>query len=392
MTETVYNGTLAQALADDIPIGDRLLLKQGTFTADYTFPLSGVSVLSYPGERAKVNGKVISNGNALTFQNLEFAYLDWVTREALEPGGSPSNIPDKGVSIFTPNVKFINCIFHDLPTLGLWTPATNAEFYGCIIYHNGWSGPDRGHGHGLYVQNNAPTKIIKDCIIFNNFGYGIHAYTEGGKINNFVFDGCVCFGAGSLYGTKYNNILIGGYQVANNIIIKNCMTYGAGGVNVGYVAGATNVILEDNYFPDGIQKVNTQIANETGNYYGPAIGNRVFLRPNQYEPNRANLVVYNEAQVDTVEMDISAIYANGTQVQARNVQDYFSDIQILTVTNGKITVNMQAINRTVAVPIGWTAPATTFPQFGCFVLNNVAKTWQEWQSAGYDATGTYTPA
>jgi hypothetical protein len=55
-------------------------------------------------------------------------------------------------------------------------------------------------------------------------------------------------------------------------------------------------------------------------------------------------------------------------VQARNVQDYFSDIQMVTVTVGKITVNMQAVNRTVATPVGWAAPATTFPKFGAFVL------------------------
>lgn len=135
------------------------------------------------------------------------------------------------MNITAPDAKYVNDIFHDLPGLGLWTPATGAEMNGCLMYHNGWSAPDRGHGHGIYIQNDTPAKLIKDCIIFDNFGYGIHAYTEGGKIDNLIFDGCVCFGAGSLYGEPYNNILVGGLQIAHNITIRNCMTYGAGGWN-----------------------------------------------------------------------------------------------------------------------------------------------------------------
>jgi len=55
----------------------------------------------------------------------------------------------------------------------------------------------------------------------------------------------------------------------------------------------------------------------------------------------------------------------------RNVQDYWNDTQTLDITAGHITVNMQAVNRTVETPVGWTAPATTFPQFGAFVLEKV---------------------
>ena len=262
-------------------------------------------------------------------------------------------------------------MIHDLSQVGLWLEALGSEMYGCIIYHIGWDAPDRGHGHGLYTQNDAQTKTIKDCIIFDVFSFGIHAYTENSKINNYVFDGCVCFNAASLANGTDRNILVGGYQVAQNITVKNCMTFGSAIVNIGYNAGANNVTLTDNYFPGGIMKVKLINLAESGNYYGLKTGNRVFLRPNQYDPMRAKLVIYNEAQTNEIEVDVSAIYANGTQIQARNVQDYFSDIQTLTVIAGKITVNMKAINRTVATPIGWTARATTFPTFGCMVLEKV---------------------
>ncbi|HEU4340992.1 MAG TPA: hypothetical protein VFU31_05425, partial [Candidatus Binatia bacterium] len=104
------------------------------------------------------------------------------------------------------------------------------------------------------------------------------------------------------------------------------------------------------------------------NEYLSAVPGAAYLRANAYDATRANLTIFNGSQANTIEVDVSSIYPNGTQVQAINVQDYFNDIQNLTVAAGKITVNMQAENRTIAAPQGWTAPATVFPSFGCFVL------------------------
>jgi hypothetical protein len=177
------------------------------------------------------------------YQDMEIFYSDWANRTA----------PGPGLDIHEPNVKYINCIIHDLSGIGLWTDAVGAELYGCIIFHNGWNGTDRGHGHGLYMQNDTPKRVIKDCIIFDNFGYGVHAYTQTGKINNIELDGCVCFENGALVGQHYGEILVGGWVVAENVTVKNCMTFG-GASNVGYTAGATNVILENNYMPGGIYK------------------------------------------------------------------------------------------------------------------------------------------
>jgi alkylation response protein AidB-like acyl-CoA dehydrogenase len=80
------------------------------------------------------------------------------------------------------------------------------------------------------------------------------------------------------------------------------------------------------------------------------------------------LTVYNQAQANTVNVDVSSVFGASGTVKAYNAQDYFSDVQTLTITAGVITVNMQAANRTVATPDGWVAPAKTFPDFGAFVL------------------------
>lgn len=265
--------------------------------------------------------------------------------------------------------KYVNCIIHDFSDVGLWADALGAEMYGCIIFHNGWSGVDRGYGHGLYVQNDKPAKVIKDCIIFDNFGWGIHAYADKGMINNIILDGCVCFGAGSLYPQKVHNILIGGWaSVALNPTVQNCMTYGSNGINIGYNAGAENIVLTDNYAPDGIV-VNGKVTADKGNYRGPAIGNRVFLRPNEYKQGRAHLIIYNEAKAESVLVDVSSLYKDGDVVQIRNVQDYFKDIQLLSVEKGMLKVSM--IDRTVSAPVAWKAPESTFPLFGCFVTERI---------------------
>jgi len=48
------------------------------------------------------------------------------------------------------------------------------------------------------------------------------------------------------------------------------------------------------------------------------------------------------------------------------VQDYFNDIQVLPIKGGVVGIDM--VHRTVSSPVGWNAPASTFPQFGAFVL------------------------
>jgi hypothetical protein len=366
---------LAYALASGRVLpGDTFYLRDGTYTGDWVCNLNGtaaqpITFKAYPGERPILNGSLTIGGRYVVWQNVEICYSGWMSRETLIEGSAPADLPLlQYVSVLGVGNKLVNCILHDHIGESSMSNGLGAEWYGCVVYHNGWSGPDRGHGHGLYIQNNAPEKVIKDCVFFDNFGWGIHAYTQGGTINNITLDGCACFENGSLVSEIYTNILVGGYAVANNIAIRNCMTYGGGNVNVGYDAGADNVVLQNNYFPDGITKVNVTNMTETGNYYGPAVGNQVFLRANAYDANRANLVIYNEAAANTIDVDVSAIFGQSGTVKAYNVQDYFTDIQALTITAGVITVNMQAINRTVATPIQWTAPATTFPQFGCFVL------------------------
>lgn len=206
--------------------------------------------------------------------------------------------------------------------------------------------------------------------MLDNFGWGIHAYSSNATaVQSLDIVENICFNAGSLHGPT-RNILIGADSgIAQSIRLFGNKTYNAATGISFYGSGANLTEMSDNYCPDNKGGSYTA-AVETGNYWGAAVGNQTYLFPNDYDLTRANLAIYNQAEANAIEVDVSAIYANGAQVQARNAQDYFNDIQALTVIDGKISVNMQVANRTVETPIQWTAPATTFPLFGCFVLSS----------------------
>jgi len=57
---------------------------------------------------------------------------------------------------------------------------------------------------------------------------------------------------------------------------------------------------------------------------GSPTGVVVFVQPNLYESNRANIAVFNWAANDSVNVDVSSALAVGTSYEVRNVQDYFA--------------------------------------------------------------------
>jgi len=308
------------------------------------------------------------------WKNIVFRNSSWSSRVSAQSGSTPTDISTNDLRIAAQGIKLINCVIHDLFSPGFWTEATSAELYGCVIFNNGWTAPDRGHGHGIYAQNSSGVKLIKDCIIFQNFGWGIHAYSSNSdNLVGMEFIGNTCFTAGILHGTGYDDILIGAESgVVPAPKIQANMTYGAlsRGLRF-YVGGAEDVTLEDNYFPNGKAGTYTAIS-ESGNNW-TTVGNQVFVRGNDYDVNRANITIYNQAQANTVQVNVSSVLNAGDSYRLRNVQDYFVDIQTGTVAqDGTITVDMQASNRSVQAPVQWTAPATTFPDFGCFVLEKTS--------------------
>src|SRR5205807_8483784 len=136
--------------------GDTLVLQSGRYTGSFVSELTGaennpIVVRQGAGARATVDGTITINGAWTTYWGFE------VTNSSEDR----TKERPAGLNIYGPHTRFINLIVHDNGNgIAFWTPAVDAEIYGCLIYHNGWQGldPDRGHGHGIYTQNQTGQK------------------------------------------------------------------------------------------------------------------------------------------------------------------------------------------------------------------------------------------
>jgi hypothetical protein len=389
---------IATALAaTKIKPGDVLWLAGGTYTGNVTCTLNGteanrITVRSCPNERAIINGLLTISGSYTDWYRIENAYLDWTSRTTEDTGSftGPSNVASK---VDGSTIRVIECVWHDLSLPFAGVPATAFEVSDSLFYHMGWSAPDRGHGHGLYLQNGAVDKLIYNSIFHDNFGWGIHCYTENQTIDNFQIIGNTSFNNGSLFfssDTYYESILVGGGVKANHILLDENHTY-HGVVNIGYsaVSGADDVVLSDNHFASGVSIQGTTNLTDTGNIKG-TVGNAVYVRPIRYtwdsdnetlvssvEPKKASVTVYNQSNAPAVSVDLSAVsgLVSGDIVTARNAQDYFVDAAEYTLdSDKKISLSMASSDHTVETPIQWTAPATSFPTFGAFILERTGTT------------------
>jgi hypothetical protein len=103
------------------------------------------------------------------------------------------------------------------------------------------------------------------------------------------------------------------------------------------------------------------------------VANYMVLLPNAYDPNRANLIVYNWTLAPNVTVSVASFgWAPGSNYTLTQSQDPLSDVVTGTVSGGStITVNMLAAAHTVAIPYGDVVALgpTTFPRFGQFIID-----------------------
>jgi hypothetical protein len=214
----------------------------GTYHGAFTSYLRGssdapITVRVVPGQRAILDG----HGFRGERQNSVFAVFgEWANYIGLEITGSEverENPPNKGfrqsgLDIFGPHVKLINLLVHDTGEgNGMWVEAVESELYGSIIFNCGSRNTpiDVRHGHAIYTQNMDGTKHILDNLMFNDFGFGIHAWGIPHGIRGFDIEGNIIFnsGAPSGSGMRLANILItGGSEIiADRISLIDNYTY-----------------------------------------------------------------------------------------------------------------------------------------------------------------------
>jgi len=98
---------------------------------------------------------------------------------------------------------------------------------------------------------------------------------------------------------------------------------------------------------------------------------RIRVIPNVYDANRCHVAIYNFSGSDNVVVDVSAIYQPDEVIKVHQAQDFYNDIQTLTVAqDGTITIDMRAIVHSNAIPIGHnqTIDPLMCPYRGAFVV------------------------
>jgi len=398
--------------------GDTIWLRGGTYRGTFASSLTGtagapVKVRQYPGERATLDGgpanvaSVLSVAGAYTwYWGFEVMSSSSSSRVLSQSGSTPIglNRPNEGIGLDQssphPGLKFINLIVHDLGQgFGLWQQAIDAEVYGCLIYYNGWTAPDRGHGHGVYVQNLTGTKRIADNIIFSNFSHGIQAYgSDVAYLNNISIDGNTIF-ANGMPSDYQRNVLVGGGSVAQSPrFTDNALYYpGTAGqnLNVGYEpygVGAASPLITGNYVVNGdnaFSPLNTNVTM-TGNTFDSSVSQtirtqyplnnystsppatpQVFVRANQYEAGRGDVTVFNWGNAATLSVSLSGVLSIGSSYEIRNAQNFFA-APVRSGVYGGGSVSLPMTGLSPAAPYGYSAPPATGPQFNAFVVMTVS--------------------
>lgn len=312
----------------------------GTFDAILASRLVGtattpIMVRAYPNERPIIDAWLQvgccdgagdpSQGASTWFWGIEFASYN-PNRQSGASGPPDWAHQDNhaAVSVWAPGTKIINCIVHDTSSgIEMWQEAAGSEAYGNLIFNVGGFGPDRGHGHGLYVQNASPRlQHLFDNISFNNFGEGIQLYgSDAAPVQNLYLQGNVAFNNGSIgsgnnaangtpaAGSRTDNIIVGqGKGGPQGIVLVNNFTYHTpqaddGTNELGYgTPRAQDLTAIGNYFVGGSSAVNLLRWNSV-----TFRGNSIYA-PNK---NEASLTYRSDQKPARYNFDYNSYYGAG---------------------------------------------------------------------------------
>ena len=249
--------------------GDTIWLRAGRYAGTYTTALAGTAaapivVRQYRGERATIDG---GTATIETF-TVDGQWAIYWGFEVMQSGTArfcdsclalrPTGVYVRGAH----DVKLINLVVHDVGH-GVFTEniTHNIEMYGWIVYDGGSVNTTRSDGHGMYIHNDGiGSKILRDNVVFNQFGFGIHAFVGVGTatLRNIVFDGNALFNNGTVSGFDNPNFQVGGFEIADNDTVTNNMLYfssgASGSVNarVGFQTQMNGTVsARDNYIVGG---------------------------------------------------------------------------------------------------------------------------------------------
>ncbi|HTO93630.1 MAG TPA: hypothetical protein VMM80_04640, partial [Bacteroidota bacterium] len=306
-----------------------------------------------------------------------------------------------GVQMVGLHSKLINCYIHDTQSIGIaCQQVVGTEIYGNIVNYCGIVGGfSEPHGYAMYVQNviGAEPKYITDNLVGFTWAYGLHIYTENASIDDIVLGGNTVYNSGLFWrGNRFEaNLLFSSPKTsgtddvvgAGNVFYHSqSLPYGknyfqlelpcTNGTVTGSYFVSTNQGLALDFEGTGTLTGNvfvgpTNVTQQSNTFYAGWPSSRapdIVLRPNKYEPKRANITVLNWGAASGVSIDPSAVLSPGDSYQIQDALNYYSTpVTSGTYQGGTITLPMTG--RHAAAPVG-TPAAAPFEetQFGAFVL------------------------
>ena len=233
-------------------------------------PGNYITVRSYPGERASIDGSLVFLGGGSA---------GWVIVRDLELYDSSTDryynaqsgwMKDNGIEIPAGNMKFINNLIHDHYSNAFFpasSPGT-VEFYGNSMYNHGVynnapeaNNPTGWTGAAIYGQSLGSPRIIENNFIQGGIGlYTLSIYSEGGGTKNFTINKNTFVG-------NNNQLLLGGgnagsagqNRFSNNLLFENMPMF-----------GGSDTIVDGNYFGSGY-------SNNSGGASNVAFTNNEFM-------------------------------------------------------------------------------------------------------------------
>lgn len=246
--------------------GDTIYLLGGTYklppeTLGFTSLLKGtfenpIKVMSYPGEWAVIDGNlsdsalknvtmIIVLGQYTWYKDFEVTNSETGNRKIPIASSNPPERRGTAIDDRGTGTKLINLVIHDAGQgISSYSNGKNGEYYGNVVYNNGWDAPDRTHGHGSYTQNNSDFKRFENNFFFNNFKNNTQMYgSDRAFCRNFTWVGNVFFnGSMAWWGPNIENL-----TVTDNYTYRHFF-------KVGNSLSSTNIKanIQNNYFMYGV--------------------------------------------------------------------------------------------------------------------------------------------